>query len=381
MNATVALVVGAGEGRRFGGDLPKQYCQLSGLPVMRRSLLAFLDHPQIDTVQAVIHPNHEDLFGEAAQGLDLPAPIHGGALRQESVVKGLLTMKHLAPAKVLIHDAARPLVSGAVITRVLGALQESPGAIPALPVVDTLKRGDGQSITATVARQGLWRAQTPQGFRFDEILAAHQKAGSEELTDDAAVAERAGLFVAMVEGDEDNLKVTTPEDLTRAERIIGGGDIRTGMGFDVHRFEEGDHVMLCGIKIPHAFGLEGHSDADVGLHAVTDALLGAIGAGDIGNHFPPTDPKWKDASSDVFLALACELLAAKGGRITNIDLTLICEAPKIGPHREKMTKRIAEILGISVDRVGVKATTTERLGFTGRGEGIAGQAVATVRLS
>ncbi|NQU61213.1 MAG: bifunctional 2-C-methyl-D-erythritol 4-phosphate cytidylyltransferase/2-C-methyl-D-erythritol 2,4-cyclodiphosphate synthase [Rhodospirillales bacterium] len=380
MSATVALVVGAGEGRRFGGELPKQYCQLSGVPVMRRSLLAFLDHPEIDTVQAVIHPNHEDLYGEAAHGLTLPPPVHGGVLRQDSVVRGLQSLMDLSPAKVLIHDAARPLVSGAVISRVLRALEESPGAVPALPVVDTLKRGDGQTITATVSRQGLWRAQTPQGFRFEDILAAHQKAEGEELTDDAAVAERAGFAVAIVAGEEDNLKVTTPEDLTRAERIIGGGETRTGMGFDVHRFGEGNQVMLCGIAIPHAFGLEGHSDADVGLHAVCDAILGAIGAGDIGSHFPPADPQWKGVSSEVFLRHASELLAAKGGRISNIDLTLICEEPKIGPRREAMTQKIAEILGIPSGRIGVKATTTERLGFTGRGEGIAAQAVATICL-
>ncbi|MBT7944472.1 MAG: 2-C-methyl-D-erythritol 2,4-cyclodiphosphate synthase, partial [Alphaproteobacteria bacterium] len=283
-------------------------------------------------------------------------------------------------ARVLVHDAARPMVDHGVISRVLAALQTSPGAVPALAVADTLKRGDGEMVETTVERAGLWRAQTPQGFRFDDILKAHRQAVGEELTDDAAVAERAGLAVAMVEGAEDNFKVTEADDLQRAERMIGGGDVRTGFGFDVHRFEDGDHVTLCGVAVAHDFALEGHSDADVGLHAVTDALLGAIGAGDIGAHFPPTDPQWKGAASDVFLRHAGELLSAQGGRISNLDVTLICEAPKIGPHREAMTNRISEILEISRDRVSVKATTTERLGFTGRGEGIAAQAVVTVVL-
>jgi 2-C-methyl-D-erythritol 4-phosphate cytidylyltransferase/2-C-methyl-D-erythritol 2,4-cyclodiphosphate synthase len=279
---------------------------------------------------------------------------------------------------VLIHDAARPLVDHGVISRVLAALETSPGAVPALAVADTLKRGDDQFVETTVDRQGLWRAQTPQGFRYQEILDAHRQAGGEELTDDAAVAERAGLAVAIVEGSEDNVKVTRPGDMIRAERLLGAGEARTGLGFDVHRFGPGDHVMLCGVAVPHEFGLEGHSDADVGLHAVTDALLGAIGEGDIGTHFPPSDPQWKGTESDVFVRHAGELIAAKGGRISNIDVTLVCEQPKIGPHRAAMIKRMADILTISEHRISIKATTTERLGFTGRGEGIAAQAVATV---
>jgi len=380
MNATVALVVGAGEGQRFGGEVPKQYRPLAGQAVMRRSLTAFLDHPEVTAVQAVIHPDHHDLYQEAVRGLSLPAPVHGGATRQASVALGLESLADNPPARVLIHDAARPLVDHGVVSRVLAALETSPGAVPALAVADTLKRGDGAFIDTTVDRSGLWRAQTPQGFRFDDILAAHRQVSREELTDDAAVAERAGLAVAMVEGAEDNFKVTQAEDLIRAERMVGGGDIRTGFGFDVHRFGDGDFITLCGIEIPHDFGLLGHSDADVGLHAVTDALLGAIGAGDIGAHFPPTDPQWKGTPSDVFLRHAGKLLSDMGGRIANLDVTLICEAPKIGPHREAMTGKIAEILEISQSRVSVKATTTEGLGFTGRGEGIAAQAVATIIL-
>ncbi len=381
MGGTVALIVGAGEGRRFGGEVPKQYCRLSGEPVMRRSLLAFLEHSGVTDVQAVIHPDHGDLYDEAARGLGLPAPIHGGVLRQQSVALGLESLTKKAPDRVLIHDAARPLVPAGVISRVLAALETSPGAVPVLPVTDTLKRGDNGTITVTLDRQGLWRAQTPQGFRFEDILAAHRQAMSDELTDDAAVAERAGLAVAIVEGSEDNVKVTTPEDLARAERFLGGGEMRTGMGIDAHRFGDGDHIVLCGIVIPHDAGLEGHSDADVGLHAVTDALLGTIGAGDIGSHFPPSDAKWENAASEVFLRHAGELVSARGGRISNVDVTLICEQPKIGPHREAMARRIAEILGIAAERVSVKATTTDRLGFAGRGEGIAAQAVATISLS
>lgn len=380
MSGTVALVVGAGEGRRFGGDVPKQYHPLAGQPVMRRSLMAFLSHPEVTAVQAVIHPGHGAHYAEAARGLDLPAPVPGGASRQESVALGLESLAGGSPDRVLIHDAARPLVPDGVISRVVAALGSAPGAIPALAVADTLKRETEGLVAETVERGGLWRAQTPQGFRFADILTAHREAKGKSLTDDAAVAELAGLAVAIVEGDEDNIKLTTPDDLERAERLLGGGETRTGMGVDAHRFGPGDHVMLCGIAVPHEAGLEGHSDADVGLHAVTDALMGTIGAGDIGSHFPPSDPKWQDAASEVFLRHAGELVAGRGGQIANVDVTLVCENPKIGPHREAMARRIAEILGIGEDRVSVKATTTDRLGFAGRGEGIAAQAIATVRL-
>jgi len=381
MGGTVALVVGAGEGRRFGGDTPKQYLALAGQPLMRRSLLAFITHPEVTAVQAVINPDHRALYDRAAQGLNLPAPVAGGAVRQDSVARGLESLSRLAPDNVLIHDAARPLVDHGVISRVIAALAASPGAVPALPVADTLKRGENGRIEATVDRRDLWRAQTPQGFRFADILAAHRRTAGAELTDDAAVAERAGLAVAIVDGAEDNIKITTEDDLIRAGRLLGQGETRIGLGVDAHQFGPGDHVMLCGVAVPFEHGLVGHSDADVGLHALTDALLGTIGAGDIGSHFPPSDAKWKGASSDGFLRRAGELVAARGGRIVNIDITLICEKPKIGPHRQAMTDRIAGILGVAGDRVSVKATTTDRMGFTGRGEGIAAQAVATVVVS
>lgn len=381
MSGCIALVVAGGRGSRCGGDRPKQYQPLNGRPVLRHSLENLLNHPQIDAVRAVIHPDDRALYDEAATGLDLLAPVDGGPERQDSVRLGLESLQGMAPSLVLIHDAARPFVDSAVISRVIAALDRHAGAIPAVPVTDTLKRGDGsQIITGTIERTGLWRAQTPQGFRFADILAAHRRFAGVGLTDDAAVAEQAGLAVALVEGSEDNVKVTTPSDFRRAETSGALGEFRSGSGFDVHRFTAGDHVMLCGIKVPHEAGLAGHSDADVGLHALTDALLGAIGDGDIGSHFPPTDPQWRGAASDIFLAHAGRRVAQRGGRIINTDVTLICEAPRVGPHREIMRQRIADILGIDVARVSVKGTTTEKLGFTGRGEGIAAQAAACVWL-
>jgi 2-C-methyl-D-erythritol 4-phosphate cytidylyltransferase/2-C-methyl-D-erythritol 2,4-cyclodiphosphate synthase len=382
MTECVALVVGAGQGVRFGGGTPKQYLALAGEPVMRRALRAFLDHPRVGQVRPVIHPDHRDLFMAASAGLACLPFVAGGATRQESVRRGLESLVEMKPKTVLIHDAARPLPDSALIARVLDALTAAPAAIPALPVADTLKRADeARRVVATVPRQGLWRAQTPQGFRFDAILEAHRRLADRAATDDAQIAEMAGLAVAVVEGSEDNAKLTTPQDWARAERLLGAAfEPRTGSGFDVHRFAPGDHVMLCGIKVPHDAGLEGHSDADVGLHALTDALLGALGEGDIGQHFPPTDAKWRGASSDVFLKHAADLVAGRGGRIAHVDVTVICERPKVGPHRRAMVERIAAILGLAASRVSVKATTTERLGFTGRGEGIAAQAVATVLL-
>jgi 2-C-methyl-D-erythritol 4-phosphate cytidylyltransferase/2-C-methyl-D-erythritol 2,4-cyclodiphosphate synthase len=311
----------------------------------------------------------------------LGEPIPGGASRQDSVRLGLEALEAEAPDLVLIHDGARPFLDVALVTRVVEALKEHSGVIPALPVHDTLKRGEHNLITATVERTGLWRAQTPQGFRFPQILAAHKAAQGRELTDDAAVAEASGVSVALVAGTEDNVKITTVEDLARAQRRFeAAAEVRVGTGFDVHKFREGDHVTLGNIRIPHDFALEGHSDADVALHALTDAILGAIGAGDIGYHFPPSDQRWKGADSAQFLAHAGALLAARGGRISHLDLTVICERPKIGPHRLEMVRRIAGILEIAEGRVSVKATTTEGLGFTGRREGIAAQAVATVTL-
>lgn len=381
MAKVVALVVAAGRGRRFGGDLPKQYQDLAGRPVLRHTLAALATNPQIDAVRAVIHPDDLDLYREAAAGLNMLEPVFGGATRQDSVRLGLESLAPLDVHVVLIHDGARPFVDAGTITRVVAALDAHPGAIPAVAVADTLKRGTDGLIGATVERANLWRAQTPQGFRFADILSAHRAAAGEELTDDAAVAERAGLAVALVQGAEDNFKITTTADLERARRAFAGpGETRVGTGYDVHRFAPGNGVWLCGVLVPHDFGLDGHSDADVALHAATDALLGAIAAADIGRHFPPSDPKWKGASSDRFLAHAAGLVAALGGRIVHLDITLICERPKVGPHRAAMQARVADILGIRQDRVSIKATTTEGLGFTGRREGIAAQAAATVWL-
>ncbi len=381
MPKIVALVVAAGRGRRFGGDLPKQYHDLAGRPVLRHTLAALATNPQIDAVRAVIHPDDADLYREAAAGLGLLDPVAGGATRQDSVRLGLESLTHTGADLVLIHDGARPFVDAGTIGRVVAALDSHPGAIPAVAVADTLKRGAGGLVAGTVERADLWRAQTPQGFRLADILAAHRAVAGEELTDDAAVAEHFGLAVALVAGSEDNFKITTTADLDRARRQFSGpGETRVGTGYDVHRFAPGTGVWLCGVKVPHECGLEGHSDADVALHAATDAVLGAISAADIGRHFPPTDPKWKGASSDRFLAHAGGLVAAHGGRIVHLDITLICERPKVGPHRAAMQARVAEILGIRQDRVSVKATTTEGLGFTGRREGIAAQAAATVWL-
>jgi 2-C-methyl-D-erythritol 4-phosphate cytidylyltransferase/2-C-methyl-D-erythritol 2,4-cyclodiphosphate synthase len=386
LSGAVALVVAAGRGNRFGGALPKQYMPLGGAPLLRHSLETLAGHPRISTVRAVIHPDDRPLYDQAAEGLDLAAPTSGGDSRQDSVRLGLESLADLRPAMVLIHDGARPFVSAAVVARVLAGLEEAPGAIAALPVVDSLKREAAGRIAGSEDRRGLWRAQTPQGFRFDDILAAHRNAAGRELTDDAAVAEAAGLPVALVEGSPDNIKVTSQDDLALAERWLAaargtaGADVRVGQGFDVHRFEAGNRVRLCGVDIEHNAGLKGHSDADVGLHALTDAILGALGAGDIGQHFPPSDARWREADSSLFLQHAAQLLARRGGAINHLDVTLICEAPRIGPHRAAMVDRIAGILEIPADRVSVKATTTEGLGFTGRGEGIAAQATATLRV-
>lgn len=378
----VALVVAAGRGYRLGGGLPKQYLPLGGRPILRHCLATFCAHPDIDAVRVVIHPDDRPLYEQAARGLDLLEPVHGGAERQDSVRLGLESLADLAPEQVLIHDAARPFVTVGVIDRVLAALTTHVGAIPALPQADTLKRaGEGGAIAGTVDRAGLWRAQTPQGFHFGHILAAHKAAVGQTLTDDAAVLEAAGGTVRLVQGAEDNGKVTTADDLRRAERRFqGAGETRVGHGFDVHAFGAGDHVVLGGVKIPHCQALMGHSDADVALHALADAIYGALGAGDIGRHFPPTDDRWRGAPSDVFLRHAGSLVEALGGRIVHLDLTLICERPKVGPHRAAIAGTIADMLGLDGGRVSVKATTTEKLGFTGRGEGMAAQATATVTL-
>lgn len=375
-----ALIVAAGRGTRAGPGAPKQYRLLAGEPVLRRTLRAFAAHPGVDMVLAVIHPDDSAAYEAAAAGLPklLPA-VPGGANRQASVLLGLEALAAHAPARVLIHDGARPLVSPGLIARGIAALDTHPGALAALPVTDTIRRAAHGLAGETVPRDGLWRAQTPQAFRFDGILHAHRRSAGAELTDDVAVAAAAGIEVAIIEGDETNMKITSADDLQHAEQLLSAArETRTGSGFDVHRFGPGDHVMLCGVRVPHDQGLVGHSDADAGLHALTDAILGAIGAGDIGRHFPPGDPQWKGASSDRFLAHAARLASEAGARIVHVDVTFICERPKIGPHAEAMRARVAGILGLDAARVSVKATTTEGLGFTGRREGLAAQALATL---
>jgi 2-C-methyl-D-erythritol 4-phosphate cytidylyltransferase/2-C-methyl-D-erythritol 2,4-cyclodiphosphate synthase len=382
MSGVAVLVVAAGKGERAGGAVPKQYAPLLGKPILRWTLEAFARHPRVTSIQVAIGPGQEQLYAAAVEGLDLLPPIVGGATRQESVHRGLEALANAAPDMVLIQDAARPLVSDRVIDGVIAALESgADGAVPLLAVADTLKRHDNGK-WRTVPREGLHRAQTPQGFRFAKILRAHRHYATQDVTDDMALAELAGLHIAAVAGEDGNMKVTTPEDFALAEAHLRArlGESRTGMGYDVHRFAPGDHVWLCGIKVPHDHALEGHSDADAGLHALTDAILGAIGEGDIGQHFPPSDERWRGAPSWKFLDHAASLVRNKGGAITHCDVTIICERPKVGPHREAMRARIAQILKLDISRVSVKATTTEGLGFEGRREGLAAQAVATVRL-
>ena len=379
---TALLIVAAGRGTRLGSETPKQYLKVGGVPVLRHAVLRFRAHPAIGTIRVVIDPEHRALYEQAVAGIDLAPPVEGGAERSQSVLNGLRALIDEAPGQVLIHDAARPFVQSAVIDRVLEALDQVPGAIPALPVPDTLKQAASLDapITGTVDRSTLFRAQTPQGFHYRALLDAHEAAEA-HTTDDAALLEARGQEVRLVEGAESLFKITTEADLMRAGNMMASHmEPRVGTGFDVHRLGPGENIMLCGIDIAHDRTLIGHSDADVGLHAITDALLGAIADGDIGNHFPPSDPQWKGAASDQFLMHARDLVLNKGGRITHIDVTLICEQPKIGPHRPAMRRRIAEIMALPESRISVKATTSEKLGFTGRGEGIAAQATATVLL-
>ncbi len=379
------LIVAAGTGERFGGNAPKQYLPLLGRPVLRWSLDAFRQHPAISAVYTVIHADHQQAYAAAAQGLDLPAPIIGGATRQESVRKGLEKIASLdKPDYVLIHDAARPGITSTLISDICASLKTKDAVIPALAVADTLRRKTGDGFR-TESRDGLYAVQTPQAFRFDTILGLHKKYADRAVTDDAALCEITGPVLTLIQGERDNFKVTQGDDLACMEQALGArcGDIRTGSGYDVHKFSllKGDRkLMICGIDVPHDKALEGHSDADVGLHAITDALLATICDGDIGMHFSPKDDRWKNADSAKFLRHAADLVAAQQGIITHIDVTIICEAPKIGPQRDKMRARIAEILALPVSRISVKATTTEGLGFTGRREGIAAESVVTVRL-
>jgi 2-C-methyl-D-erythritol 4-phosphate cytidylyltransferase/2-C-methyl-D-erythritol 2,4-cyclodiphosphate synthase len=382
-----AVIVAGGRGHRAGGEVPKQYREIADEPVIRPTLAAFLGHPRIDLVQPVIHPDDRDAFAAATAGLEhiLP-PVPGGATRQMSVRAGLEALRGAAPGLVLIHDAARPFLTAALIDRAIAAAQEHGAAVPAVAISDTVKRIDAQDmVSETLDRSRLRTVQTPQAFAFDLIAALHQRAaaeGRDDFTDDAALAEWAGQRVSVFPGETTNVKLTTSDDFTRAEalRAAALADVRTGNGFDVHVFGGGDHVMLGGVRIPHTRGVVGHSDADVALHALVDAILGALAEGDIGVHFPPSDPQWRGAPSDHFLAFACERVRARSGMIAHLDITVVCEAPRIGPHRDAMRARIASIAGIPIGRVAIKATTSEKLGVTGRGEGIVAMATATVRL-
>lgn len=385
---TIALIVAAGRGSRLGGDMPKQYLPLAGKPVLRRTIKTFLKHPSIDHLRVMIHPDDEALYAQAVQGLSLLDPVFGGETRQESVRLGLESLEELNPSKVLIHDAARPFVSTRLISHIIEGLHGHKAVIPVLPIADTIKRVKDNVLVETVAREGLYLAQTPQGFHYPDIASAHARAKGLQLTDDAAVCEHSNIAVSITSGSTKNIKITTRKDLERAEKFVQKKsslyETRIGTGFDVHKFKppaaEDNRIMICGVAIPHDQAIEAHSDGDVGIHALVDALLGAMGKGDIGHHFPPSDQKWKNADSSAFLSHAAALVAEAHGRIVNIDVTVIGERPKISQFREAMRRRLAQILALNIDRVSVKATTTETLGFTGRKEGIAAQAVVSVSM-
>lgn len=389
-SSIAVIVVAAGKGERAnaaGVADPKQYRQLAGEAVLSRTIRAFLAVDAVTTILPVIHPGHATRYAEL--GLDdarLQPPVAGGASRQESVLAGLNALAGMQPDYVLIQDAARPFATATLVEAVIAALDSAEGALPVLPITDTIKRSsDGKLVTTTEDRNQLFGAQTPQGFGYQPILAAHQRAAgqSRQFTDDAEIAEWAGLSVAMVPGDRNNIKITHPEDFVRAERIINGDDdmeTRIGSGFDFHEFEPGDAVWLGGVRIPHHAKLKGHSDADVALHALTDAILGAIGEGDIGVHFPPSDMQWHNAASRIFLEHAGKLVKQANGRIVNVDVTIVCEAPKIAPHVAAMQSLIGEALGLSTKRIAIKATTAERLGFIGREEGMVAMATASVEM-
>jgi 2-C-methyl-D-erythritol 4-phosphate cytidylyltransferase / 2-C-methyl-D-erythritol 2,4-cyclodiphosphate synthase len=388
--SVVAVIVAGGSGLRAGGGLPKQYQLVGGKPVIRWTLEAFLAHPLISKVQTVIGIGHEALFAQATEGLTaLLTPVAGGGSRQDSCRAGIEACAGFAPDKILIHDAARPFLSPDLISNVINELDYAAAVIPGLPVADTMKYAPSGMIEKTVDRASLWFVQTPQGFRFNQILTAHRQAladGKTAFTDDAAVAEYAGMKVQIVAGEQKNRKLTTSHDIFEADRehslrrFETLPDVRIGQGIDFHVFEKGSHVTLCGVEIPHTQKLKGHSDADVALHAVTDSILGAIGEADIGQHFPPTDKQWKGAASSIFIAKAMELLKARGGMLAHIDITVLAEAPRIGPHLSAMKASLQAMLGLSLDRIAIKATTTEKMGAIGRKEGMSASAIATVRL-
>jgi 2-C-methyl-D-erythritol 4-phosphate cytidylyltransferase/2-C-methyl-D-erythritol 2,4-cyclodiphosphate synthase len=381
-----AVIVAAGQGVRAGGGMPKQFQRIGGETLLRRALSCFLGAPKVSFVQPVIRSEDLDLVRVETAGLNVLPPVFGGATRQASVRAGLEALLPRKPDIVLVHDAARPFASADLIARAIAAAEKTGAAIPGLPVTDTIKRVDvSGSVETTLDRASLRLVQTPQAFAFPALVAAHRRAaeqGREDFTDDAALAEWAGMKVSVFPGEPGNTKFTTAEDFVRAEAIQAAAlaDVRTGSGLDVHAFGPGDHVTLGGIRIPHSHALTGHSDADVALHALTDAILGALADGDIGAHFPPSDPQWRGASSDRFLVFAVDRVRERHGRIAHLDLTIVCEAPRIGEHRDRMRANIAKLAGIGIDRVAVKATTSEKLGFTGRGEGIVAYATATVRL-
>jgi len=381
-----AVIVAAGQGVRAGGGMPKQFQRIGGETLLRRALSCFLGAPKVTFVQPVIRSEDVDLVRVETAGLNVLPPVFGGATRQASVRAGLEALLPRKPDIVLVHDAARPFASADLIARAIAAAEKTGAAIPGLPVTDTIKRVDvSGSVETTLDRASLRLVQTPQAFAFPALVAAHRRAaeqGREDFTDDAALAEWAGMKVSVFPGEPGNTKFTTAEDFVRAEAIQAAAlaDVRTGSGLDVHAFGPGDHVTLGGIRIPHSHALTGHSDADVALHALTDAILGALADGDIGAHFPPSDPQWRGASSDRFLVFAVDRVRERHGRIAHLDLTIVCEAPRIGEHRDRMRANIAKLAGIDIDRVAVKATTSEKLGFTGRGEGIVAYATATVRL-
>lgn len=383
-----AVVVAAGTGSRAGGEKPKQYQMIGGRPVVWWALKSFCDHPSVSHIQPVIGPGQTALFESSTADLAIDPPVIGGETRQESCRLGLEALARHDVTHVLIHDAARPFVSADLISRVIAGLEKHQSAVPGIAIADTIKKAPYGTIEQTVDRTGLWAVQTPQGFAFEAIRAAHEKArrsGQASLTDDAAVAELAGLEVAIVPGSSDNRKMTTGEDLAEANRALSASlhdlpDIRTGMGIDIHPFAAGDYVMLCGVRIDHSHRLAGHSDADAALHALTDAILGAIGEGDIGTFFPPSDPQWKNAASSIFLAKAVELVRKRGGKVGNVDIAILAEAPRIAPHLAAMKSTLGTLLGLAEDRIAIKATTAERLGFVGRGEGIAAFATVLVRL-
>jgi 2-C-methyl-D-erythritol 4-phosphate cytidylyltransferase/2-C-methyl-D-erythritol 2,4-cyclodiphosphate synthase len=385
---TAALIVAAGQGVRAGGNVPKQYQIIVGKPVLTHVIEAFLDHDGIDLIQVVIGNNHTALYNNAAGDFTILPPVAGGITRQASVKAGLDVLRAHDVDQVLIHDAARPFVGGQIISAVMARLVDANGAIPVQPVTDTIKYVDDDRVSSTPERARLRAAQTPQAFRFSDILKAHEKAsasGIDSFTDDSSIAEWAGLDVVIVEGAPENKKLTISADFKKAESSMNHpspalNDVRTGNGYDVHAFEPGDEVVLCGVAIPYAKKLKGHSDADVAMHSLADAILGALCEGDIGKHFPPSDPQWKGAASDIFLKKAVELVLARGGILSHCDITLVCEEPKIGPHVDAMRASLGKIMDVETSRISVKATTSERLGFTGRGEGIAALATATIRL-